>query len=126
MQSLLIVVISVVILTSCAPMAQPTCETGSNGVHLFVDRNTGDYGDLVAALRRAPDQMVASAPAAGGEIGVRPVGPLICKSSRTFPKVVGIAYPPRNARQVGANLDLYFGPDGRVVVAEFYVIPLAP
>lgn len=95
-------------------------------MRLFIDRNTGDYGDLVEALRRAPDRMVASAPANGGEVGVAPSGPLICKSSHAFPKVVGITYPPRNARQIGANLDLYFGEDGRVAVAEFYVIPLAP
>jgi len=126
MRSLPIVAISAVTLASCAPVAQPTCETGPNGMHLFVDRNTGDYGDLVEALRRDPDQMVASAPATGGQVGVRPVGPLICKSNRTFPKVVGIAYPPRNARQISANLDLYIGKDGKVAIAEFYVIPLAP
>jgi hypothetical protein len=126
MRSLPIVAISAVILASCAPVTQPTCETKPNGVRLFVDRNTGDYGDLVEALRRDRNRMVASAPASGGEVGVRPVGPLICKSSHAFPKVVGIAYPPRNAQQIGANLDLYFGEDGQVAVAEFYVIPLAP
>jgi hypothetical protein len=126
MRSLPIVAISAAILASCAPVAPPTCETRSDGVRLFVDRNTGDYGDLVEALRRDPNRMLESAPAAGGNVGVRPGGPLICKSSRTFPKEVGIAYPPRTAQQIGANLDLYFGEDGKVAVAEFYVIPLAP
>ena len=126
MRGLLFVAITASLLASCAPAAKPICETTPGGVRLFVDRNTGDYGDLIEALRRDPNRMVESAPAAGGEIGVRPVGPLICKSGRSFPRVVGIAYPPRTARQVGANLDLYFGEDGKVAVAEFYVIPLAP
>ena len=100
--------------------------TRPDGLRLFVDENTGDYGDLVEALRHDPHRMIASAPSVGGEVGVKPVGPLICKSRRAFPKSVGIVYPPRNQRQVGANLDLYFDENGQVAVAEFYVIPLAP
>ena len=125
MQSLPFVLVAAALLAGCAPEPKPTCETRPDGVHLYVGRDSDAYGDIVGALRSNPDGMVALAPSASGNIG-RTSGPLICETGRAFPKSVHISYPPRNTQQVGAGLDLYFGQDGRVDVAEFYVIPLAP
>jgi len=126
MRSLPVVAVAVILLAACAPAAQPTCETRPDSVRLFVDPDTGAYSDLVRALRNNPDQMISLAASTYVRVVGTTAGPLICKTDRKFAKVVTITYPSRDKRHIGAILDLYFGEDGRVEVAEFYTMLLAP
>jgi hypothetical protein len=110
---------------ACTPRPTPSCETGPDGVRLFIDRESGAYGDLVQALRNDPNQMIALAPPNAVRIGGSS-RPAICKTDHTFAKVVTITYPSRNERHIGPILELYFGQDGRVEVAELGIMLLAP
>ena len=126
MRSLPVVGVAALLLAACAPAAKPTCETRSDGVRFFVDPDATAYGDIVEALRRDPDRMVTAAPAGGQYSSPTSAGPLICKTDRKFPRRVSITYPSRDKRHVGAIVDLYLGEGGRVEVAEFYIMLLAP
>jgi hypothetical protein len=126
MRSLAVVVLAAALAAACAPTAKSTCETRPDGVRLFVDPDAAAYGDVVEALRRDPQRMVASPPAGGALSSSKAFGPLICKTDRPFARTVHIQYPSRDQRHVGAFLDLYLDEGGRVGTAEFYVMLLAP
>jgi hypothetical protein len=126
MRSLLAILAAAALVAACAPRPEPTCETRPDGARLFVDHDTAAYGDLVRALRNDPNHMVALAPPGDVRVVGAGSGPGICKTDRKFAKVVTITYPARDDRHIGASLDLYFGQDDRVAVAEFYTMLLAP
>jgi hypothetical protein len=125
MRSLTLITVAATLVASCAPHAKPTCETRPDGLRLFVGENAEAYGDIIGALRSDPDRMEALARSTNVNASTTS-GPAICKTDHAFQRSVRFVYPPRKADQVGATLDLYFGAKGRVEVAEFYVIPLAP
>ncbi|HWW26257.1 MAG TPA: hypothetical protein VNZ85_10225 [Caulobacter sp.] len=87
--------------------------------------NAEAYDDVVSALHSDPDRMEAVARSSTPN-EAETSGPAVCKTDHAFKRSVRFVYPPRKADQVGATLDLYFGKNGQVEVAEFYVIPLAP
>jgi hypothetical protein len=123
-----ILVAAALLNTSCAGSGGEACERISSGAQIYVDRHARGYDDISHSVASGSfDNLIAGKAIKSGHL-VNDVGlrPKVCKVKGGIVRSIGITYPPRRAQDVGANVDLYYGADGRVLVAEFYVTPKMP
>lgn len=113
---------------SCAPSSNATCQAISKDIKVYIGDNASAYGDLVGMLQKGEfDKILALAPSMGGEVReYRDHTPSYCKFYGKVEKSKEVLYPSRRGNEIGGSLEIYYGVDGNVKVAEFYVTPIAP
>jgi hypothetical protein len=120
----LAVLAAIVCLGACGRPDPDICHVTPAGTYIWVGEHADAYEDIVRLIRAERfDDLIKAAPNPRAALSGRP---RVCKPPEASQRRLDITYPSRRPdRDVGAVLELHLGRDGRVEVAEFYVVPLA-